>query len=45
MKAEQHIDPDLFDVFVREQVYQQYAKKYLHPAQLDTIDMQALLGA
>jgi len=31
-----HIDPDLFDVFVRERVYQRYAEQFLDPEQIDT---------
>ena len=30
-----HIDPDLFDVFVREKVYPDYAKQFLAPEQID----------
>ncbi len=30
-----HIDPDLFDVFVRQKVYLKYARQYLDPAQID----------
>ncbi|OIO67919.1 MAG: phosphohydrolase [Zetaproteobacteria bacterium CG1_02_55_237] len=35
MKLDNHIDPDLFDVFVREKVYEDYARQYLRPEQLD----------
>lgn len=35
MAASGHIDPDLFDVFMRQQVYLQYAREYLNPDQLD----------
>lgn len=37
-----HIDPDLFDVFVKQQVYRKYAEKFLDPAQIDTVDQAAL---
>lgn len=30
-----HIDPDLFDVFVKEKVYLKYAQQFLDPAQID----------
>jgi HD-GYP domain-containing protein (c-di-GMP phosphodiesterase class II) len=30
-----HIDPDLFEVFVREEVYLDYARKFLEPGQID----------
>lgn len=35
MKEEGHIDPDLFDVFLKQKVYLTYAKKYLQPDQID----------
>lgn len=44
MKRDGHIDPDLFDIFVREKVYLEYANKYLDPAQIDTVDEAALLA-
>ncbi len=43
MRDEGHIDPDLFDVFVREGVYWRYAREYLNPEQLDEIDPEVLL--
>jgi len=33
-----HIDPDLFDVFVRQKVYLRYAESFLDPAQIDAVD-------
>ncbi len=30
-----HIDPDLFDVFVKEKVYLKYAEQFLEPSQID----------
>jgi len=33
-----HIDPDLFDVFVREGVYLRYAQQYLDPWQIDAVN-------
>jgi len=39
-----HIDPDLFEVFVREDVYLRYAKQFLDPWQIDEVDTEALLG-
>lgn len=35
MAATGHLDPDLFDVFMKEKVYLAYGKKYLAPEQLD----------
>ncbi len=39
MKEDKHIDPDLFDVFIREKVYLQYAKVFLTPEQIDEVDV------
>jgi len=44
MKLRQHIDPDLFDVFVRERVYLEYARKFLPPEQIDTVNEAAIPG-
>jgi len=30
-----HIDPDLFDIFLKQGVYRRYAEKFLDPAQID----------
>jgi hypothetical protein len=35
MKLEGHIDPDLFDVFIKHGLHIDYAKRYLEPEQLD----------
>ena len=39
-----HVDPDLFEVFVRERVYQKYAEAFLDPKQIDDVDVGAILG-
>ena len=39
-----HIDPDLFDVFVREKVYQTYAEQFLSPEQIDEVDLSKIPG-
>ncbi len=44
MKADNHLDPDLFDVFVRSGVYKTYGERYLPPQQIDTVDEAALLA-
>lgn len=44
MKEDQHVDPDLFDVFVRERVYQSYADMFLDPEQIDDIDEAKIPG-
>lgn len=38
-----HIDPDLFEIFVREKVYLEYAEKFLDATQIDTVDEAAVL--
>ncbi len=40
-KQNGHIDPDLFDVFVGEQVYLRYAEQFLDPWQIDSINLAA----
>ena len=44
MKLDNHIDPDLFDVFVREKVYERYARNHLDPEQIDEVDWSAIPG-
>jgi len=39
-----HIDPDLFDVFVRSKVYEQYAKKFMPANQIDEVDHSKIPG-
>lgn len=42
-KMSGHIDPDLFDVFVAEGVYLAYAKEFLDPSQIDSVDLDSLI--
>ena len=44
MKVDNHLDPDLFDHFVRSGVYRAYAKKFLAPDLIDAVDEEALLA-
>ena len=44
MKKDDHIDPDLFDVFIDEKVYLKYAEIYLQPEQIDTINLSKIPG-
>jgi len=44
MKLDSHIDPDLFDVFVSEKIYLQYAEKFLEAEQIDDIDITKIPG-
>ena len=38
-----HIDPQLFALFMHEQIYLQYARQCLDPQQIDTVDIDALM--
>jgi HD-GYP domain-containing protein (c-di-GMP phosphodiesterase class II) len=44
MKLNNHIDPDLFDLFVSEKVYLRYANEYLDPDQIDDVDENNIPG-
>ncbi|MBI2497436.1 MAG: HD domain-containing protein, partial [Opitutae bacterium] len=44
MRLDGHIDPDLFDIFVRSRVYEKYAKEFMAPAQVDTVDVTKIPG-
>jgi len=44
MKLDSHIDPDLFDAFVDQKVYLDYAYQYLQPDQIDEIDLAKIPG-
>jgi HD-GYP domain-containing protein (c-di-GMP phosphodiesterase class II) len=39
-----HIDPDLFDVFIRRKVYLEYAQKNMDPHQIDAVDEALIPG-
>jgi len=43
-KQNGHIDPDLFDVFIRQKVYLEYARQYLAPEQIDEVDERRIPG-
>ncbi|SFB89702.1 HD family phosphohydrolase [Pseudoalteromonas denitrificans] len=44
MKLDNHLDPDLFDVFINKKVYIEFAKKYLLPTQIDQFDINDIPG-
>jgi HD-GYP domain-containing protein (c-di-GMP phosphodiesterase class II) len=44
LKNNGHIDPDLFDVFVREKIYLKYAQQFMDRAQIDAVDEAAIPG-
>jgi len=43
-KKDNHIDPDLFDLFLRSGVYLRYAERYLKPEQIDAVDVAKYLA-
>jgi hypothetical protein len=45
MKNDKHIDPELFELFLRSGVYRQYAERYMTPEQLDEVDIEAVLSS
>jgi len=44
MKLDHHIDPDIFDLFIRNKIYLQYAQQFLEPEQIDAVDESAIPG-
>ena len=44
MKLGQHVDPDLFDIFIWEKVYEEYALKFLDESQIDAVDVSKIPG-
>ncbi|MDA8092448.1 MAG: GAF domain-containing protein [Betaproteobacteria bacterium] len=44
MKLDGHIDPDLFDVFLRERVYERYAQAHLDADQIEKVDPASIPG-
>ncbi len=39
-----HIDPDLFDIFIRKRVYLKYAEQFLDAEQIDRVDESKIPG-
>lgn len=44
MKLDSHIDPDLFDVFLHQKVYNDYARDFLSHEQIDEFEVKDLPG-
>jgi len=44
MKQDGHVDPDLFDVFIHDKIYNVYAEKYLDKKQIDDVDLKSIPG-
>jgi HD-GYP domain-containing protein (c-di-GMP phosphodiesterase class II) len=43
-KAQHHIDPDLFDLFLNSGVYRRYAERYMQPEQIDEVNIAQYVG-
>ena len=43
MAKDQHIDGDLFQLFLEKEIYLQYAHEYLNPEQIDTVAIASYL--
>jgi HD-GYP domain-containing protein (c-di-GMP phosphodiesterase class II) len=44
IKLSNHVDPDLFDIFVRRKVYRRYAEMFLDAEQIDAVDQSRIPG-
>jgi len=44
MKLDNHIDPDLFNIFIQEKIYLKYAEEFLDAEQIDEFDITAIPG-
>lgn len=44
MKLGHHVDPDLFDIFIWEKVYEEYAERFMDPSQIDGVDVNKIPG-
>jgi len=44
MSQQSHIDPDLYELFLRSRVWEKYARIFLRPEQLDITDASAYLA-
>lgn len=44
MKKDQHIDPELFDLFLRTGVYRDYAERFMSPEQIDEVNIAQYLS-
>jgi HD-GYP domain-containing protein (c-di-GMP phosphodiesterase class II) len=44
MKLGHHVDPDLFDIFIWEKVYEEYARKFMDESQIDLVDVSKIPG-
>ena len=45
MRQDQHIDGDLFELFLNSGIYRRYAERHLRPDQIDDVDISAYVRA
>lgn len=45
MKKDNHIDPDLFELFLSSGVHMEYAEKFLKPEQIDEVDISEYISS
>jgi len=45
MKKDHHIDPELFELFLRSGVYRDYANRFMTSEQIDEVDIEAVLAS
>ena len=43
MVRDRHIDPDLFELFLRSNIHIEYAQRFMRPSQIDAVDVDASL--
>ena len=44
MCKDNHIDPDLFHLFIEQRLYQRFAEQYMDPRQIDEVDHESIPG-
>jgi hypothetical protein len=44
MRLDNHVDPDIFDLFIREKIYLRYAEKFLESEQIDIVNHANIPG-
>ncbi len=44
MRLDNHLDPDLFDVFIQQKVYLEFANAFLEPTQIDEFNLDEIPG-
>ncbi len=45
MHKDRHIDPDLFELFLKAGLHKAYAERFLMPDQIDEVDVEAVLAS